>query len=108
MISSLSKFPLRQHFLEFRRHAKHHTTSHLQIIYCKSNKTRLGVIIPKKVHKLATSRNYFKRLTYDYLFQMLAHHSVDCVVLYKPLPLSKSKPNQEIIQNELSQILDLL
>lgn len=109
MIPKSSKFPLRTQFLAFRARAKQTTTPHLRALF--SNIThpvcdsRLSVIVPKKLSKLATTRNWLKRLSYDTAWPLLKDRQLDCVVVYKPLPLTKSPVTQKELINELTQII---
>ncbi|EKD79992.1 MAG: hypothetical protein ACD_40C00224G0002 [uncultured bacterium] len=107
MISTFHKFPLRTEFTRFRARAKRQTTPHFQALYnitlpeCDS---RLSVIVPKKLSKLATTRNWLKRLTYDILYPLIHDHKLDCVVLFKPLPLKKSPETKTQIISELTTL----
>ena len=94
--------------MSFRSHAKRLATPHFQILF--SNITlpecdsRLSVIVPKKLSKLATTRNWLKRLTYDILYPLIHDHKLDCVVLFKPLPLKKSPETKTQIISELTTL----
>lgn len=88
MIPRSAKFPLRTHYPSFRARAQKKLLSHALVYHLPSSKaTRLAVIVPKKVSKLATTRNHLKRLTLDTLFPLLQTHYLDCVIIYKNLPL---------------------
>ncbi len=102
MISRDHKFPLRTNFLKLRLKASKLVLPHL-IIYRAENgqRPRLGVSIPKKVSKLATTRNYLKRLTYDTLWPQIKDQKIDMVVVFKPLPLKKTSTTQQLLLNEL-------
>ncbi len=108
MIPKSSKFPLRTELLRFRTRAKKIATSHLLISYLPHIPSeavgevgRLGVIVPKKVNKLATTRNYLKRLVYDTLWPQIKDQNMDVVVVFKPLPLKKTAATKKILQAEL-------
>ncbi len=110
MIPRSRKFPLRTEFLRFRSRAKRITTPHLTFFYLQHTQSgvsegvgRLGVIIPKKVSKLATTRNYLKRFTYNTLWPRVKDQQKDVVVVYKPLPIKKSSQIQTELINELTQ-----
>lgn len=105
MIPKLNKFPLRTEFLAFRVQAKQSTTPHLRLFSSRHSPTRLAVIVPKKVSKLATTRNWLKRLSYDTAWPLLKDCQLDCVVIYKPLPLTKSPATQKELINELTQTI---
>lgn len=105
MIPRNSKFPLRTDFVRFRARSQKHVTSLTTIYHLPSTvNSRLAVIIPKKANKLATVRNALKRLTYDTLWPLIKNTKADCVIVYKPLPLSRAQLNQELT-NELSQAI---
>lgn len=102
MIRRQDKFPLRTEFLKLRQKANKAVQSHLIIYHAKNDqRPRLGVSIPKKVSKLATTRNYLKRLTYDSLWPQIKDQKLDVVVVFKPLPLKKNSTIKQLIQGEL-------
>lgn len=102
MIRRQDKFPLRTEFLKLRQKASKVVQSHLIIYHTKNDqRPRLGVSIPKKVSKLATTRNYLKRLTYDSLWPQIKDQKVDVVVVFKPLPLKRNSTIKQLIQDEL-------
>ncbi|GAB4026336.1 MAG: hypothetical protein Fur0011_1660 [Candidatus Microgenomates bacterium] len=102
MISREHKFPLRTEFLEFRARANKSVTPHLVIYYVSGTMySRLGVTIPKKVSKLATTRNYLKRLTYNALWSRVKDQKMDVVVVFKPLPLKKTSATKQLLLKEL-------
>lgn len=102
MISRNHKFPLRTEFLKLRRLASKLVCPHLIIYHAKNNqRSRLAVSIPKKVSKLATTRNYLKRLTCDTLWAQIKDQKIDVVVVFKPLPLKKSQSTQQLVRSEL-------
>lgn len=107
MIPHSRKFPLRTEFLKFRSRAKRTVTPLFTIYYLLSTQraSRLAAIIPKKVNKLATTRNYLKRLAYDTLWPQIKEQKIDVVVVFKPLPLKKSQKLKMELVNELSQSL---
>jgi len=109
MIPKASKFPLRQQFLAFRRHANQLSTPHLRIFYAPTinagRESRLTVIVPKKVSKKATTRNLFKRLVYDYLWNQISPLHFDFIVLFKPISLIKGDMAHKLVKAELDQIL---
>ena len=104
MISKSSKFPLRTDFLAFRSHARRLVTPHFTVYYLlpTTHPSRLAVVVPAKVSKLATTRNWLKRLTYDTLWPIVKDKKLDCIVIYKPLPLLKSPATKELILSELN------
>ncbi len=111
MIPYSRKFPLRTEFLRFRSRAKRVTTPHLTIFYLPHTPNvangevgRLAVIVPKKVSKLATTRNHFKRLAYDTLWPSLKAANLDVVVVFKPLPLKKFPSTSRQITTELQSL----
>jgi ribonuclease P protein component len=61
------------------------------------------VVVPKKLSKRATTRNWLKRLTYDAVWPLIQAKKLDCVVIYKPLPLKKSLQIKKELINELAQ-----
>lgn len=102
MIPKSSKFPLRTDFLRFRARAKRRVTPALTIhLLSTSSSSRLGVIVPKKVNKLATTRNYLKRLVYDTLWPQIKDQKMDVVVVFKPLPLKKTIATKKILLTDL-------
>lgn len=66
--------------------------------------SRLSVIVPIKVSKRATTRNWLKRLSYDTIWPLLKDCQLDCVVIYKPLPLTKSSITKQKIISEFQTI----
>lgn len=70
--------------------------------------SRLSVIVPIKVNKRATTRNSFKRLVYDIVWKTLRTKNLDCVIIFKPLALTKGPSSQELLAHELSQATALL
>lgn len=103
MIPRRRKFPLRTEFLKFRTRAKKTVTPLFTIYHLPSTikSSRFAVIVPKKVSKLATTRNYLKRLTYDYLWQHYQNKKTDLVIVFKPLPLKRSLEIKNLILGEL-------
>lgn len=102
MIPKSAKLPLRLEFLEFRRRAARVTTPFSTIYFLQSPiPTRLAVIVSKKLSKLATTRNWLKRLTLDFLWPVLKEKKLICVVVYKPLPLKKSPETKQQVISEL-------
>lgn len=115
MIPKAHKFPLRTQFIAFRSRAKVITTPHLRILYHFSSSdllnrselsvpTRLAVIVPKKVAKLAVTRNYLKRLVYGQLWPLIKDRKIDCVVIFKPLSLTKSLSTQQALIQEIQNL----
>ena len=105
MIPRSRKFPLRTEFLSFHRRAQRIVTPlfTFHLAPCTSA-TRLAVIVPKKLSKLATIRNWLKRLTYDTLWPAIQDRQLDAVIVYKPLPLTKSVTTQDLITQEIQNI----
>ena len=106
MISRNHKFSLRTEFFRFRSTASRTVTPHL-IIYTdvSENPSRLATIVPKKVNKLATIRNYLKRLILDTLWPQIKDQKIDMVVVFKSLPLKKTQKLKTELVNELTQNL---
>ncbi len=107
MIRRQDKFPLRTEFLRFRARSKKIVTPLCTMYYVPrtSRASRLAVVVPKKVNKLATTRNYLKRLAYDSLWSQIKDQKVDVIVVFKPLPLKKSTATKQQIISELSSAL---
>lgn len=112
MIPKSHKFPLRTEFLRFRTRAKRTTTPSLNVYYlphipseAKDGAGRLAVIVPKKLSKLATTRNWLRRLTYDTLWPQIKDRALDCVVVYKPLPLKKTTSTKTQLLTELNHLI---
>lgn len=109
MIPKSNKFPARTEFLAFRARARQLMTPHARIYHLESNAlARLTVIVPKKLSKLATTRNWLKRLTYNTLWPHIQKSNLDMVVIYKPLPLKKSPANTQQIISELTHYVSVL
>lgn len=105
MIPHSRKFPLRTEFLRFRSRAKRITSPHLTVYHVPCTiHSRLGVTIPKKVNKLATTRNYLKRLTYDALWPSVKDQKIDVVVVFRPLPLKKSPATSQLLIKEIQNL----
>ena len=106
MIPSSSKFPTRTQFLVFRARAKQITTPHTRIYLLESNiSSRLSVIVSIKVSKRAVVRNHFKRLVYDAMWKILKDKNLDCIVMFKPLPLPKGKSSDDLLLSELNSLM---
>ena len=103
MIPRSYKFPLRIQFVRFRARARRLVAPPFTLFYLPSTTTRLGIIVPKKVSKLATTRNWLKRLTYDTVYPLVKDKNLDCVIVYKPLPLKRSLATTKELINELTQ-----
>lgn len=109
MIPSSRKFPLRTQFLAFRRSAKRRTTPLCTIYFLPgTGQSRLSVIVPKKVNKLATARNWLRRLTYTYLWPQTKDKNLDLVVVYKPLKLAISPDTKQQLAHELTKLAQTL
>lgn len=95
---------MRTDFLAFRSRARRLVTPHFTVYYLlpTTHSSRLAVVVPAKVSKLATTRNWLKRLVYDSLWPQIVDKKIDCVVIFKPLPLVKSPANKELILSELN------
>ncbi len=105
MIPKVSKFPLRTELVAFRARAKKNTSPLTTCYWLPSTKpSRLSVIIPKKLNKLTTTRNWLKRLTYDALWSRIKDQQLDCVIIFKPLPLKKSPSVKAQINSELKNL----
>jgi ribonuclease P protein component len=117
MIPAYYKFPLRTEFLHFRASAKRLVSPHFTIylgIHSRSEKSdptlreclcRMSVVVPKKLSKLATTRNWLKRLTCSAVWPLIQTKNLDCVVVYKPLALTKSPQIKKELIDELSQAI---
>ena len=109
MIPKSRKFPLRSEFVAFRKTAKKTLTLHTIVYHLKTTgPARLSVIVPKKTGKLATTRTWLKRLTYDTLYPLIQDPKLDVVVVYKPLSLKKSPIIQKELIHELTQTISNL
>lgn len=105
MIPKANKFPLRTEFLEFRRRAKRDATPLCTMYYLPSTgQSRLSVIVPKKLNKLAVVRNWLRRLTYNTLWPLIKDKNLDVVVVYKPIKLTKSDITKAQVITELSSL----
>ena len=114
MIPKSRKFPLRTHFLVFRSRAKRLSTPHFTVFWLpqgselpkssEPNVARLAVIVPKKCARLATTRNWLKRLTYDTPWPLIKDKNLDLVVVYKPIKINKSSKIKENLIYELSNL----
>jgi ribonuclease P protein component len=106
MIPKSSKFPTRIQFLQFRSVANRLVTPHTTIYHLRSTTpSRLSIIVPIKVSKRATTRNSFKRLTYDTAWKVLKDKNLDCVIIFKPLALVKGKDSENLIVSELNGLM---
>lgn len=104
MLAKLLKFPLRTHFLSFRSRSRKLPSAHYLLQAMPRHEgSRLSVIVPKKVSKLATTRNYLKRVAYDTFYPLLRDKSLDCVIIFKSLPLKKSPALKQELIDELKQ-----
>jgi ribonuclease P protein component len=107
MIPSVRKFPLRTEFVSFRAKSKKILSPRVACYVLRvTHKSRLAVIIPKKVNKLAAMRNHLRRLTYDTLWPRIKDSALDVVIVYKPLPLTHSISIQTGLVAELMDLLD--
>jgi len=112
MIPSYSKFPTRTQFLSFRSRAKQIATLHFRIMILPRAPSgavggvgsRLSVIVPIKVGKRATTRNYFKRSVYDATWKTIKDKNFDCIVMFKPIALQKSPTTKQQILSELQSL----
>jgi RNase P protein component len=112
MIPKSNKFPTRVQFLSFRARAKQLATPHLRVMLdSRSEKdakiiveSRLSVIVPIKVSKRAVIRNHFKRLAYDAIWKIIKDKNLDCIIMFKPIALLKSKVSDDIILSEITKI----
>jgi len=108
MIPRSCKFPLRSEFLAFRRRAKQVSSPLFTTYYFSSVRSRCAVVVPKKVSKLATTRNWLKRLTYTSLWPLIKDKQLDLVIIYKPIQLTKSSNIKAQLVHELSQLVNSL
>ena len=109
MIPASSKFPMRTDFLEFRSSAKRASSPHFTLNYlATSAQSSCAVVVPKKVNKRATTRNWLKRLTFDTLWPVISDKNLDTVLVYKPLKLEKSPDTKKIIIAELLDVTSSL
>ena len=105
MIPASQKFPLHTDFLRFRARAQKILSPHATVYYAlHTGHSRLAIVVPKKVSKLATTRNWLKRLTYDALYPRIVDANLDVVVIYRPLPLSKNQKNKAMIIGEIKNL----
>ncbi|MFH2085222.1 MAG: ribonuclease P protein component [bacterium] len=104
MISRSHKFPLRTQFLSFRAASSQTATPHLRLLTSPHTPSRLSVIVPLKVNKRAVVRNHLKRLVYDVVWKILLDKNIDCVIMSKPLALTKGDPTDKLILSELSSL----
>ncbi len=104
MIPKSSKFPLRTELLRFRTSAKQTAAPHFRTLFAPHSPSRLAVVVPKKLSKLASSRNWLKRLTYDTLWPQIIDKKLDVVIIYKPLLLKKSLATKQLIISELGNL----
>lgn len=106
MIPASRKFPLRTEFISFRARASKFTTPHTILYHLSSDHSpRFAVIIPKKVSKHATTRNWLRRLTYDTLWPQAKDKNLDLVLVYKPLILAQSPATKTQIITELNSLI---
>lgn len=70
-----------------------------------TGQSRLSVIVPKKVNKLATTRNWLRRLTYDTLWPLVKDQNLDVVIIFRPLKLAKSPAAKAQIVSEIEKLL---
>jgi len=105
MIPRSRKFPLRTNFFAFRKTALRLPFPLFTIHYSLTTQpARLAVVVPKKCARLATTRNWLKRLTYDTLWPLIQDKNLDVVVIYKPIFLRKSEANKQQIIEELKNL----
>ena len=104
MISKLAKFPMRTGFLAFRAGAKQLATPHLRLLYVGHTPSRLSVVVPAKVSKLASTRATLRRLTYDHMWKVIKEKNLDCVIIFKPLALVVDEKTQKTILTELKEL----
>jgi RNase P protein component len=67
--------------------------------------SRLSVIVPIKVNKKATARNGFRRLVYDATWKILESKNLDCIVLFKPIMLTKGPDTEKMLYAELNGLV---
>ena len=119
MIPKSSKFPMRTEFLAFRRSAKRLSSLHFTIYWLsrsrneevftfRDRQSRFSVVIPKKVNKRATTRNWLKRLTYNTVWPIIEDNNLDMVIIYKPIKLEKSAETKKCIISELVEQMGTL
>lgn len=109
MIPKSNKFPTRVQFLSFRARAKQLATPHLRIMTEERVERgssniygpRLSVIVPIKVNKRAVVRNNLRRIVYDSAWKVLLGKNIDCIIMFKPIALIKSKQSDDMILQEL-------
>ena len=66
--------------------------------------SRLSVIVPVKVSKRAVVRNAFKRLAHDLVWKSLSSKNLDCIVLFKPITLTKGTVSLNLIRDEIAEL----
>ncbi|MBP9670083.1 ribonuclease P protein component [Candidatus Woesebacteria bacterium] len=104
MISKSNKFPTRIQFLKFRQSAHQLTTPHLRVMVLPHVPSRLSVIVPIKVSKKATTRNSFKRVVYDAAWKILESKNLDCIILFKPITLTKGPDSEKVLSTEFQSL----
>lgn len=96
---------MRTEFLSFRSRAKRLSFAIYTAYFLPNTKhSQLAVVVPKKVNKLATTRNWLKRLTYDTLWPIIKDKKLAVVVVFKPLSLTKSQTTKEKVNSSLSSL----
>jgi len=70
--------------------------------------SRLCVVVPKKVSKLAVVRAWLRRLTYDALWGEIKDKKLDMVVVYKPIKLAKSDETKSQLVADLQSTINNL
>ncbi len=116
MIPKSNKFPTRVQFLNFRARAAQRATPHLRIMTEERVEKgsvnvygpRLSVIVPIKVNKRAVVRNNLRRLVYDSAWKSLSGKNIDCIIMFKPIALIKSKQSDDLIVQELRSTISSL
>lgn len=96
---------MRTEFLRFRSRAARRVTAHTTVYFGKSkDNSRLSIVVPVKVNKRAVVRNWLKRLAYDTLWPKIEKNQNDCVVVFKPLPLTLSPATLKMILSEIQTL----
>lgn len=111
MIPKNRKFPLRTDFLSFRRSASRISSQYFVLYFLPHTPSvaegkvgRLAVIVPKKCARLATTRSWLKRLTYDTIWVDIKDKNIDVVVVYKPISLKKSEATKKELISDINSL----
>jgi len=94
---------MRTEFFTFRKRAQIAHSLHLLLYYAVAPQAKLtgrsGVVIPKKVSKLATSRNTLRRQLIDAMFPLAKSNNIDLILFVK------SMAPVDVLFSELNQLV---